>query len=92
MVVIKKLEIYKAWRFSNYFEFLSNTYSVARIIVPLFEENGIFILGVDFFSQLSAIKITIVNKKILGSRWRYEPSEIKCKKIFYLQSFFGKFM
>ena len=82
MVVIKKLEIYKACRFSNHFEFLSNTYSVARIIVPLFEENGIFILGVVFFSQFSAIKITIVNKKFLDPVEEMNPLKSNVKRYF----------
>ena len=50
--------------FTNEFWILANpTIFIITIIVPTFEENGIFMLGVVFsFSQFSAIEIIVFNK------------------------------
>ena len=50
--------------FTNEFSILANpTIFIITIIVPTFEENGIFMLGVVFsFSQFSAIEIIVFNK------------------------------
>ena len=60
-------------------------------IVPTFEENEIFILGV-VFCQFSAIgKQKFLTTKIIHY-WRYRLPKSESKKyIFYLQLFFAKF-
>ena len=70
------------WEKTSFFVFCSD----------IRKKNGIYMLGVVFFVQsIFADRNNIFWQTIFKTHWRYQLPEFKCKKIFYLQSFFVKF-
>ena len=51
------------------------------LVVPIFEENGIFMLDVVFFIQsIFTDRNNNFQKFFFNTHWRYQFPEFKCKK------------
>ena len=62
------------------------------IVIPTFEENGMFMLGVVLlFRQFSAIEIIVFNKKLLCPIEDIDSLKSNLKRYFYPRSFLAKF-
>ena len=64
----------------------------STLVVPTFDENGIFMLGVVFFIQSTfADRNSNFQQNFFIPHWKYQLLDFKCKKIFHLQIIFVKF-